>query len=262
MVNAPPREWAWYRDLGEVWIADVESGRSEPLVRGLRALDYDVSADGRQVVLATTDQEGKPRLWLASLDRSSPAHQIPNVEGGGPRFLPDGDILFRRVAGTNAMGSIGFVYRVRPDGSRLQKALERSVLIMGNVSPDGKWLIAWALLPGNGPPETQAFPLDGAPPIALGSATIVDWSSDRSSVALSSAFGAPIPEGRSYIVPLPPGQALPLIPQEGIHSEDAIARLPGARKIDIDHLVPGPSADTYAFRRGTVQRNLYRIPIQ
>ena len=44
---------------GEVWVADVESGRSQSLVPGFRALDYDVSADGQQVVMDATDPEGK-----------------------------------------------------------------------------------------------------------------------------------------------------------------------------------------------------------
>ena len=42
----------------------------------------------------------------------------------------------------------------------------------------------------------------------------------------------------------------------------SVARLnTGARKIDANNLVPGPSADVYAFYRVTIQRNLYRIPI-
>jgi hypothetical protein len=49
---------------GEVWVADVESGRSESLVSGFRALDYDVSPDGQQVVMEAADAERKHRLWL------------------------------------------------------------------------------------------------------------------------------------------------------------------------------------------------------
>ena len=43
---------------GEVWVADLESGRSESLVPGFRALDYDVSADGQQVVMDAADPRG------------------------------------------------------------------------------------------------------------------------------------------------------------------------------------------------------------
>src|SRR6185369_14812628 len=97
--------------------------------RGFNALDYDLSPDGRDVVMQIADPQGKPRLWLAPLDHSSAPRQIPNVEGGSPRFLPDGKILFRRIEGSPTIaGTTGFVYRVRPDGTELQKALERPVL--------------------------------------------------------------------------------------------------------------------------------------
>src|SRR5262249_55301121 len=39
------------REPGEVWATDLTSGRSESLVPGFQALDYDISADGRQVVM-------------------------------------------------------------------------------------------------------------------------------------------------------------------------------------------------------------------
>ena len=55
------------------------------------------------------------------------------------------------------------------------------------------------------------------------------------------------------------------IPQEDLIrfgiSETQIADLPGARRMDVLS-VPGGSPDTYAFYRGTTQRNLYRIPLQ
>ena len=74
-------------------------------------------------------------------------------------------------------------------------------------------------------------------------------------------FGGPIPDNRSYIIPLAPGEAFPRLPAEGFHSEDEIARLPGARRIDA-RTVPGPSRDVYAFYRGSTQRNLYRVPVE
>lgn len=74
--------------------------------------------------------------------------------------------------------------------------------------------------------------------------------------------GAPLPAGRSYIVPLQPGQFLPLERREGARSEQDVADLPGARRINADRVVPGPSPDIYAFYRTTTQRNLYRIPIR
>jgi hypothetical protein len=62
-------------------------------------------------------------------------------------------------------------------------------------------------------------------------------------------------------VPVPPGRILPPIPAGGFQSDGELARLPGARKVEAQALSPGPTADVYAFYRGTSQRNLYRIPI-
>ena len=64
----------------------------------------------------------------------------------------------------------------------------------------------------------------------------------------------------AYLIPLAPGHVFPRIPAGGFHSEEEITRLPRAHRINV--AVPGPSAGVYAFYRSTIQRNLYRIPIQ
>jgi len=252
IVREAPNEFAFYRDPGELRIADLESGRSEPVVRGLQVLNYDISADGRQVVMWTMDLEGKPRLWVARFDRKSPPVQIPNVEGANPRFGPGGDILFRHLEGMST-----FVYRVRQDGTGLRKALEEPVFLLDAVSRHGRWIVGWAPFPGNGRSLNQAFPLDGGPPIPIGGAfTNLRWSLDERSVFIGEDG-----EDQTYIIPLAPGEALPRIPAGGFHSEEEIAQLPGARRINASEVVPGPSPDVYAFYRGTAQRNLYRIPV-
>jgi len=245
IVKQAPNQFMWYRNPGEVRIADLESGRSEPLVPGLPVLDYGISADGRQVVMSTPDRDGKPRLWVMPFDRSSPPVQLANVEGASPKFGEGNDILFRHLDGKSV-----FVYRVHPDGTGLRRALAAPVFLMNSVSPDGRWIVAWAPLGGNGPPSFQAFPLDGATPIQIGNFIYVSWPLDGRSVLMGA-----------YLVPLRPGEALPQIPAGGFRSEDEIARLPGARRIDADGVVLGPSAGVYAFYRRTIQRNLYRIPI-
>jgi DNA-binding winged helix-turn-helix (wHTH) protein/Tol biopolymer transport system component len=249
IVKQPPNKFGWYRNPGELRIADVESGRSEPLIRGVPVIDYDIAADGQRVVVWTTDPEGKSRLLLAPLDRSSPPIQIPNVEGGSPRFGPGGEIFFRHL---EAMTT--YVYRVHMDSTGLRKALAEPILHLDAISPDGRWISAWAPLPGNGLPSAQVFPLDGGSPIPLGTFTDLRWSLDGRAVFISGSA--------TYVVPLPLGENLPQIPRDGFHSDEEIARLPGARLIDASGIVPGPAQDVYAFYRGTIQRNLYRIPIQ
>jgi hypothetical protein len=48
---------------------------------------------------------------------------------------------------------------------------------------------------------------------------------------------------------------------DGLPSEPEILKLPGVRVIPLRNVVPGPTADIYAFTRESVQRNLYRIPV-
>ena len=68
--------------------------------------------------------------------------------------------------------------------------------------------------------------------------------------------------GRTYVIPLPAGQALPQIPVGGFKSEAEIAGLRGAQVIDEYGVIPGARPEIYAFVRENVQRNLYRIPLQ
>src|SRR5262245_46383540 len=127
-------------DPTELWIADLDSGRNEPLLPGFSlvgAKPYEISPDGRQVVVAARDREGKDHLWLAPLDRRSAPHQIPNAEGNWPVFGPKGEIIFRAVD--------GFIYRVNEDSSGLRKLIEAPLSALfselSSVSPDGRWLI-------------------------------------------------------------------------------------------------------------------------
>jgi Tol biopolymer transport system component len=252
IVKAVPRLVGTNRDPGEVWVADVDSGHSEPLAPGIQPLDYAISTDGKQIVMEAPDGERKPRLWVAPFDRRSPPRQIPGVEGRSAQFGPSGEIFFRYTE-----GSSGFVYRVRPDGSGLRKALELPVFHLDAVSPDGRWIEAWARNPGTGLSDMQMFPLEGGSPVVIGGTTFLRWSSSGDTVWIT---GGAVPEGRSYIVPLRPGKMLPGVPPGGFRSEEEIASLPGARRIDATG-EPGPSREVYAFQRRTVQRNLYRIPI-
>jgi DNA-binding winged helix-turn-helix (wHTH) protein/Tol biopolymer transport system component len=249
IVRKTPNFYQFGKAPGEVWIADLESGHSSPLASGFQVLAYDISADGRQAVLEAEDGEGKPRLWLTSFERELPPRPIPNVEGRRPRFGPGGDVFFH--------ASDGFVYRIRPDGTAMQKAIEQPILIFFAVSPDGKWLIAWARPADNGLAAVYAFPLGGGPSVLIRSRIRWQWSPAGNFLSLALPFH----EGRTYIVPLPSREALPPIPAGGLHSEEEIARLPGARRIDAVRAVPGPLPDVYAFFRHTTQRNLYRIPI-
>jgi len=257
VVRERADEAPFYRDLGEVMVANLKTGQSEPLAPGFPVLNYDISPDGLQVVMEAPDDAGRARLWLASLEHSAPLRQIPNVDGGQPHFGPAGEILFRRNEGASTpAGSLGFIYRVLPDGTGLRKVLEQPVNLFWfprPISPDGRSVFAWGPLPGDGPAAYQVFSLDGKPPVNLGGGQ-VHWGAGG---ALLSYF--PTPD--AFYFPLAAGQILPPIPAGGFRSREEIGRVPGARRIEGKLITLGPTPDVYAFYRGNTQRNLYRIPV-
>ncbi len=239
---------AYATQPGQVWVADLVTGATAPVAPGIEAFDYDLSPDGQQVIIEALDADRRFRLYLAPLDRHSQPRQIANLEGRQPRFGPDGSIFFR---------ASGSAYRVAGDGAGLRKAIEDPVLLLNGISPDGRWLVAWSPVAGENAVAYQAFSLSGDAPIELSRDIVWTWSPDGRSLSLSDG---PVSAGRSYLVPLPPGTALPPLPSGGLRSDEDVARLPGARRIDTI-VVPGPTREVYAFYRDTSQRNLYRIAL-
>ena len=248
---------------GELWMAELRSGLSEPLLPGFligtggasaARVPYDISPDGQQVVVEAFDTEKKSRLWIAPIDRRSPPHQIRNVEGDGPVFGGTDEVLFR-----GREGDYGFAYRVRVDGSGLRKANDRPVIETMDVSPDGRWLIVYARPSREEAGGTLALPLGGGSPVQVfGRGISVRWSRDGRHLFVNPAEGT---DARTYVVPVPPGQTFPVMSAHGFRSEAEIAAIPGIRVIGDDDVAPGPTVDRYAFSRETVQRNLYRIPV-
>lgn len=168
----------------ELWIAELDSGRSEPLLPGfavamvgpLSLTGFDISPDGRQVVMASPDSGDKLRLWVAPLDRGAPPRQIPNVEGEQPVFGATGEVLFRHIEGTTA-----YLYRVQPDGSALRKATDMPVVGLIGASADRNWLV----LGSRASTGMVIFRVDGGAPLLteIPAPTEIQWSGDGKCVS-------------------------------------------------------------------------------
>ncbi len=250
-------------DPSELRVVDLDTGQNEAVlpgfaVTGMPGAGYSISPDGRQVVVTALDHEGKHRLWLASLDRRTPPRQLPGVEGQQPVFGPGGEIFFRGFERDSA-----FVYGIRSDGTGLRKVIQQPVAGVVSVSPGGRWLVV--KLPGPEGSSTAAIPLRGGAPVPMfthvGAEIRVRWSADDKWIHISLPTSAMLTSGRTLSVPLLPGSELPPMPVNGFVSGAEIAKLPGARVFDTYDFAPGPTIETYAIARETVQRNLYRIPI-
>ena len=253
-------------DPSELRVVDLDSGRDEPLLPGIAVVGqsrhtYDISADGRQVVVAL-NRDGKQRLWLVPFDRQVRPSEIPNVEGVYPLFGADGEIFFRGIEGNTA-----YAYRVHPDGSGLKKVIDQPVVGLLGISPDGRWLAV--KLPGSEGSRTAALPVDQHSPIRIiGGGAIgatdpdVRWSRDAKSFYIRMPLSEEVwAGGKTYAFALSRGSVWPDMPASGFQSEAELGKAPGVSVIaDFDSA--GPTPEMYTFARMTVQRNLFRVPVQ
>jgi Tol biopolymer transport system component len=244
---------------GELWENDLAGGRREREIAGFRLTAYNVSKDDKRVVFAAADAAGHSRLWIAALDHRTPPRQLPGVDLAQPRFGPSGDLLF--VA---AEGKLNYLYRSKLDGSARQRVTPDAILGFYAVSPDARWAFVWVAVPGQESGVTTAhvaYPTAGGSPLRVCGDCWVSWPPDQKSIYIA--------EGRTICrVPLPSGQAFPPLPPAGIRSEADLKTIPGAKVSSSTESIDefpdiSPSVDplTYAFVKGSVHRNLYRIPL-
>jgi Tol biopolymer transport system component/predicted Ser/Thr protein kinase len=252
-------------DPSELRMVDLDSGRNEPFLPGFAVVGiphhtYDISPDGRQIVVTVLGQKGEHRLWLVPFDRQLRPREVPSVEGDQPLFGSGGEIFFRALEGNAA-----FVYRIRDDGTGLQKVFEQPVATLSGISPDGHWLVV--KVPGTGGSSTVALPVHKDSPVrAIATVALsftdpeVRWSTDAKSIYLRIPASESWAAGRTYVLPLARGSMWPEMPPNGFQSEADIAKVPGSTLLS-EFDCPGPTPEFYAFARMTVQRNLFRVPL-
>jgi hypothetical protein len=155
-----------------------------------------------------------------------------------------------------------YIFRIKEDGSELQKMLPTPFLISQSVSPDGRWLpaqdsSAWGALvlyPDGGGSGTRVCQGCSTPQGTDPVPPSMQWTPDGRFLYLK--FGT-----STYAIPLQPGQMLPPIPASGFASKEAVAALPGARLVSERDVYPGPNPSVYAYVKVSTQRNIYRVPV-
>jgi len=245
---------------GELWVANLETGQRERLLPDFLMEHYSVSRDGSRIVFAAIDEAGHSPVWLATLDGSTAPRRLAAIDATRTFFGVNGDVYFLGLEDETKK----FVYRVREDGSALQKALPNPVAYFYDVSPDAKSL---AVL--EGAVFVQVYSTDGGSPTAIcticGAAggenrgitpPAASWSPDGKFFYLNLRAAAQI-----YAVPLQPGRNLPPLPTSGIVSLEDAAALPGVQVIPEERAFLGPSPSAYAIPRVTTHRNIYRITV-
>jgi DNA-binding winged helix-turn-helix (wHTH) protein/Tol biopolymer transport system component len=249
---------------GELWAADLESGQRQRLLPDFVIQHYAISADGQRVVFVVSDDTGRSPVWVAALNGRSSPRPITTNPGRKAYFSAGGYVVF-----TGEEKGTSFVYRVKEDGSELQKVVSiRNTVSSPSVSPDGRWLViqpasdstdimdrSAMLYPvGGGPPRLLCAPCTNGNDVERTQPPGVSWSPDGKFLYMKF-------QASTYAVPLRPGEMLPPMPPDGFRSKEDVAALPGARLIPEQGAFPGPNPNIYAFTKVATHRNIYRVSV-
>jgi Tol biopolymer transport system component/DNA-binding winged helix-turn-helix (wHTH) protein len=242
----------------ELWSTTLESGKNEAVFPGISMLAYDVSPDGKQVVYCAAASGGKTQIWLAPLDRSSPARRVGTIGGMWPHFGEGGQILFLLTE-----GNVNYLEQMRPDGSGLEKVVPYPIIEIQGISPGRRWVMAMvAAAPGTNSPAPMAIPVDGGPPRRICvSYCNPEWSSSGRFLFVAVEASSRMSPGRSLAIPVGPRESLRNFPPGGIAPLANVSVAPGTQSIPRANLVPGKDPSHFAYVNTTVHRNLYRISL-
>jgi DNA-binding winged helix-turn-helix (wHTH) protein/Tol biopolymer transport system component len=242
----------------DLWRAVIDSGKSEVLFPGVSIIDFDLSPDGRQVVYTTAAPNGKTQLWLAPVDRSSPAAKVDISGARSPRFGARGQILFQY-----AEGNVNYLEQIDPDGSHRSKVFPYPIVEFQSASPSRRWaMLAVPDTANRKFPAVMATPLDGGSPRLLcASYCRPRWSTDGNFLFVGVEGPSRTSPGRSLAIPVGPGESLPDLPVGGIPPLAEPSVIQGAESVPRWELAPGKDLSHYAWVNTTVHRNLFRISL-
>jgi serine/threonine protein kinase len=239
--------------LSELWIRDLTTGKMDRALPGYAMDSYSVSRDGKQVAFAANDAAGHSSVWVAPTNRRSSPVRISSTQiEDSPRFLPDGDLIFRAVEGAS-----NFIYRMKADGSGRTKLIPERVLDLSTVSPDGRWVTAGVPISDQEhTAATKAFRVGGGEELLVCPGYCsVDW--DTSGKFLFISFLAE----KSYALSLTQLSGLPKLPSGGLSRAEDFPDPKAA--IAIPNFVESAiSSSVYAYTHRNTRRNLYRIELQ
>jgi DNA-binding winged helix-turn-helix (wHTH) protein/Tol biopolymer transport system component len=242
----------------ELWRTVVESGKSDAVFPGISMIDFDISPDGKQVVYTTPARDRTMQLWIATVDRSSPAMKV-NVSGvRSPHFGAGGQILVQQTE-----GNANYLEQINSDGSHRSKIFPYPIGEFQSVSPGRRWAtVETPRAPDTSLPAIVAVPLaEGVPQRICAPLCLTRWSTDGKFLFVSVEDSSRTSPGRSLAIPVGPGESLPDLPVGGIPPMAEPRVVQGAKSVGRGELVPGKDPEHYAWVNTTVHRNLYQISL-
>lgn len=237
---------------GELWAADLVSGTSEVVLPGISMSEFQLAPSGDRIAFIAQDAQGMSHAWVASLDRRTPPKQLTSSVTDGISFGPGSDMYLLMKEESEE-----FLYHLAAGETTPQRVIPEAIQNLVGISPHAEWLIS-----GNDP--VIARPQHGGPAIRVCNFCSIAWAPDGKFLYLRFRDLGEMGGGTVLAIHLPPGRDLPPLPAAGLNSVDDTRGLKVAAKIDMaDRVIfaPGPNPSTYAYVRRTVQRNLFRIPL-
>jgi hypothetical protein len=134
--------------------------------------------------------------------------------------------------------------------------LPKTKILIG-VSPRGEWRLS-----GN---PVVADPIGVGTPIPICDFCSAGWGPEGKYFYLRFRDIGEQGGGKTVVLALPEGKELPELPPGGLKSAEDTRGLKVIAEIDMKEktvMAPSSSPSVYAYTRVTVQRNLYRIPLQ
>ena len=241
----------------ELWRADLESGKTERALPGQSIVEYDVSADGNEVVIlyATSRKNLGDLAGAFGQDIAAETHR--RVRRVAAAFQPDGLVLFQFPEGKNH-----YVGRMNKDGSGRSRVAVYPIAGIQNTSPDGRWIVVVMPLLDGSTAATMAVPASGGAPRRICEDYCpVAWAPDGKFLYVGVERSSRTGPGKTLVLRIPAGEMLPRLPDSGIRGLDDGRELPGVRIIEAWDISPGQDPSIYAYVKTTVHRNLFRIPL-
>jgi len=244
---------------GELRSSDLHSGETAKVLPGIVIHDYSISPDGKQVVYEARDPSDRPSLWLASLEHRFPPRQLSQAPGdNSPIFAHSARVYFLVTE-----GDANYLYRMNGDGTQREKIIPGPVIQFYAVSPDDRFVAVRRPSAGeDNPTAVEIVPVAGGPGVRLCSGWCsMAWTRDGKSIYFHQRSMKGSSMLRTYIIPLPHGEALPKFPPKGIETD---ADIPNRASLQVhdEALYPGPNSSIYSYTKSNDHWNLYRIPLQ
>ena len=237
---------------------DLGSGRSETVITGVSLLEYDISNDGKEVVFSQQPPGAPSQIWLSALDRSSPPKLIASSGETSPYFGSDGKIIFRLTQANSH-----YLARMNRDGSERSKIVPYPIGNITSLSPDRCWVLALTPRPEGSGLATIASPVcEGVPARICRGACFANWDSSGRFFYIELETPSGASPGKTLAIPVRAGTVFPKLPDGGFTGHENLAKFPGSRVLDGWAISPGPDPSVYAYVKTSVQRNLFRIPLE